>query len=208
MKTPNIEELIADLKMYAGDNGYGHIDYADTMRNAADALTAQAERIKELQEMVRRAVINFDEAEDERDTLRAQLAALQGDDELPDPKYIYHFDPTAADGEDDLFVFSESGPVDKDCSHCERLYTADQLRQHAAQVRAKMVPMTVLELVSAEYNEWIRFHAAGGDYDEFLRKKLGCTHCKEYRDATGERVLPSCKCSQKRAAHGITGEPK
>lgn len=45
------KELIADLQMYAGDNGYGHIDYADTMRNAAaaiEALSAEVERLKAL----------------------------------------------------------------------------------------------------------------------------------------------------------------
>lgn len=30
-----LEEVIADLLMYAGDNGYSHIDYADTMRRGA-----------------------------------------------------------------------------------------------------------------------------------------------------------------------------
>lgn len=33
-----LEEVIADLLMYAGDNGYSHIDYADTMRHAAALL--------------------------------------------------------------------------------------------------------------------------------------------------------------------------
>ena len=37
-----LEEVIADLLMYAGDNGYGHIDYADTMRHAAALLSAPA----------------------------------------------------------------------------------------------------------------------------------------------------------------------
>ena len=35
-------EVIADLLMYAGDNGYSHIDYADTMRHAAALLSAPA----------------------------------------------------------------------------------------------------------------------------------------------------------------------
>lgn len=37
-----LEEVIADLLMYAGDNGYGHIDYADTMRHAAALLQSTA----------------------------------------------------------------------------------------------------------------------------------------------------------------------
>ncbi|OYQ41056.1 hypothetical protein CHU94_08060 [Rhodoferax sp. TH121] len=35
-------EVIEDLLMYAGDNGYSHIDYADTMRHAAALLSAPA----------------------------------------------------------------------------------------------------------------------------------------------------------------------
>lgn len=37
-----LEEVIADLLMYAGDNGYSHIDYADTMRHAAALLQSPA----------------------------------------------------------------------------------------------------------------------------------------------------------------------
>jgi hypothetical protein len=42
-------EVVANLLMYAGDNGYGHIDYADTMRHAAALLqstAAQTERVE------------------------------------------------------------------------------------------------------------------------------------------------------------------
>ena len=35
-------KVIEDLLMYAGDNGYSHIDYADTMRQAAALLSAPA----------------------------------------------------------------------------------------------------------------------------------------------------------------------
>ena len=48
---------------------------------------------------------------------------------LPDPKYIYH--GSIQDGGDDLFVFAESGAVDEGCPDCERLYTADQMRDYA-----------------------------------------------------------------------------
>lgn len=51
---------------------------------------------------------------------------------LPDPKYIYH--GSDVDGEDDLFVFAESGAVDVRengslCQSCERLYTEQQVRE-------------------------------------------------------------------------------
>jgi len=56
---------------------------------------------------------------------------------LPDPKYIWH------EGEDlissDLFVFADSGAVDEGCESCERLYTADHLREYAqAAIRAHL----------------------------------------------------------------------
>ena len=43
-----LEEVIADLLMYAGDNGYSHIDYADTMRHAAALLQSAAMPVGEL----------------------------------------------------------------------------------------------------------------------------------------------------------------
>lgn len=43
-----LEEVIADLLMYAGDNGYSHIDYADTMRHAAALLQSAALPVGEL----------------------------------------------------------------------------------------------------------------------------------------------------------------
>ena len=35
------EQVVEDLLMYAGDNGYSHIDYADTMRHAAALLQSE-----------------------------------------------------------------------------------------------------------------------------------------------------------------------
>jgi hypothetical protein len=67
----------------------------------------------------------------------------------------------------------------------------------AANVRAaseQAAEIEVLRKVSSEYNAWIKFQAAGHDYDEFLRTQLGCTNCKQYRDATGELVIPLCRC--------------
>lgn len=46
---------------------------------------------------------------------------------LPDPKWIYH--ASDVPGEDDLYLFAESGDVG--CEQCERLYTADQMRAYA-----------------------------------------------------------------------------
>jgi len=47
-----LEEVIADLLMYAGDNGYSHIDYADTMRHAAALLQSTADHIPDAGKMV------------------------------------------------------------------------------------------------------------------------------------------------------------
>jgi len=45
------EQVVEDLLMYAGDNGYSHIDYADTMRHAAALLQSPALPVGELTEM-------------------------------------------------------------------------------------------------------------------------------------------------------------
>lgn len=45
------EDLIERLREYSGNNGFGHIDYADTMRNAADALEALGREVAELKEL-------------------------------------------------------------------------------------------------------------------------------------------------------------
>lgn len=47
-----LEEVIADLLMYAGDNGYGHIDYADTMRHAAALMQSTADHIAQNRKLV------------------------------------------------------------------------------------------------------------------------------------------------------------
>jgi uncharacterized iron-regulated protein len=41
MNVDKLKELAAELREYAGNSGYSHNDYADVMRQAADALTAQ-----------------------------------------------------------------------------------------------------------------------------------------------------------------------
>lgn len=41
----NANELADELKEYALDNGYSHIDYADSMNQAATMLRQQQERI-------------------------------------------------------------------------------------------------------------------------------------------------------------------
>jgi len=47
-----LEEVIADLLMYAGDNGYSHIDYADTMRHAAALLQSAPDDIPDAGKIV------------------------------------------------------------------------------------------------------------------------------------------------------------
>lgn len=73
---------------------------------------------------------------------RQRLAA---DVELPEPTYIYHYDPESEAGADDLFEVAKSGRVDISegisCPHCKQLFTAAQLRDYgdrrAAAERAK-----------------------------------------------------------------------
>jgi hypothetical protein len=45
----NAYELADQLKEYAGNNGYSHNDYADTMTQSANMLRQQADRIAELE---------------------------------------------------------------------------------------------------------------------------------------------------------------
>jgi hypothetical protein len=68
------------------------------------------------------------------------------------------------------------------------------IAEHVRITAEQATEIEVLRNVSDEYNAWIRFQAAGHDYDEFLRQRLVCVDCKSYRDATGERVLPICRC--------------
>lgn len=97
MTTPNIEELPAPetlaqmaeacetltslmLIIPGIDTGA----WAKTLREADASMQSQAERIKELNLQVVSAFGQAQEALEDRDTARAQLAALQVDDELPD----------------------------------------------------------------------------------------------------------------------------
>ena len=96
MTTPNIEELPAPetlaqmaeacetltslmLIIPGIDTGA----WAKTLREADASMQSQAERIKELNLQVVSAFGQAQEALEERDTARAQLDALQVDDELP-----------------------------------------------------------------------------------------------------------------------------
>jgi len=48
----------------------------------------------------------------------------------PTPTYVYHLDPNAFFGEDQLYVVADSGVVGKDCKYCTQLFTLAQLHQH------------------------------------------------------------------------------
>lgn len=72
---------------------------------------------------------------------------------MPDPKWIYH--ASNVEGEDDLWLFSESGAVNEGCANCEQLFTADQLRAYAllavAQEREKAQPLLeALQTIAAQ----------------------------------------------------------
>lgn len=71
------EDLIERLREYSGNNGFGHIDYADTMRNAADALEAQGREVARLREVNAEQYGALDLAARECTTLRAELAAIR-----------------------------------------------------------------------------------------------------------------------------------
>lgn len=96
MTTPNIEELpapetlaqmaeacetLTSLMLIIPGIDVGA--WAKTLREADASMQSQAERIKELNLQVVSAFGQAQEALEERDTARAQLDALQVDDELP-----------------------------------------------------------------------------------------------------------------------------
>ena len=52
----NANELADELKEYALDNGYSHIDYADSMNQAATMLRQQQVEIEALKEKLNEAI--------------------------------------------------------------------------------------------------------------------------------------------------------
>lgn len=124
-------ELISTLRERAALYAYGSAD-SMACTAAANALEAQAREIEQHDiEYSVRGLLLLD-TERERDQLRAELAALQCEDELPTP---------------DGYLFSRPGISKIDVSphggDWERLYSEAKLRQAQAMVRAKMVAATV-----------------------------------------------------------------
>jgi len=108
------------------------------MTTIKDALT---QALADMQFMRSTAYHTWDDADYERvnksiEDFTAALASLEAV-ELPEPDYIYHYDPNAAEGEDDLYDFKVSGPVDEGCQHCTRLYSESKIRQYIAAALAK-----------------------------------------------------------------------
>lgn len=63
---------------------------------------------------------------------------------------------------------------------CESGYPLeDESKQAAAELRFLKSENQILWKVSDEYNAWIHAHAAGTDYDEFLRQQLAAHVIKE-----------------------------
>jgi len=229
MTTPNIEELIARI-------GSPHwSDRGDSLlKEAADALQSQAERINELEAELSRTDVLLEEckmdwsgdvtqikAEHKRevDTLRAQLAALQVDDELPEPvaHQFYgsdfqwlsfsnerHYQNTLADGGWEI----------------RGLYTADQLRQAQAMVLAKMVPLekdadmfwnhddaernynSIDEFLNEEICSGMGVEV-GGEFT--MRRAISLPNIKIRVTSIDEEA---CEAEYEIITSGITGEPK
>lgn len=161
---------------------------ADEERQALmDALQSQAERIEELNAGMTQVRL-------ERDTLRAQLAALQSDDELPGP-FAYALETTnyGLDNEQWDTVELRKDKWDEDCWP---LFRVDQLRQAQAKVRAKMVP---LEKDAATRYQEIR--EALTDLMDWQVKNLRIWTHPTWDNA--QAVI-----FRHDAAMGITGEPK
>ena len=190
MTTPNIENLIAKLIAH-------NLHYSE-QEAAAMVVQSQAERIKDLesQQVPSWFTDQVQAIQVERDTLRAKLAALQVDDELPEPAlhrgrflpYEPRYFPTRRMAEKLGFTQDPKS-----------YYTADQLRQAQATVRAKMVP---LEKDAARYR-WLRerYTAVDFDWEESGQQAVIFT--------ADDFPIASASCDETiDAAMGITGEPK
>lgn len=205
MTTPNIEELMGLAEAYAWHSVHGAETNGESVVGAKDALhdalQSQAERIKELEAEVERVLKLHDDALawkfsliEERDTIRAQLAAMQVDDELPEPvaRQFYgsdfqwlnflddrHYENTLADGGWEI----------------RDLFTADQLRQAQSMVRAKMVP---LEKDAGRYGHLMAYHI------HQIAPMFGVSF-GSYTPALETITKVSAAID---TARGITGEPK
>lgn len=132
-------ELISTLRERAALYAYGSAD-SMACTAAASLLEAQACEIErhDIEYSVRGLLLL--DTERERDQLRAELAALQCEDELPTP---------------DGYLFSRPGISKIDVSphggDWERLYSEAKLRQAQSMVRAKMVPLTAEQIIDAIY---------------------------------------------------------
>lgn len=168
MITPNIEELIARIRSpHWSDRG------DSLLKEAVDALQSQAERIKELDAaMVKRQnahdalFIRMRDAEEERDTLRAQLAALQSDDELPE-----------------IPLYPMPTPFHPQTHVYNRDQMQDYARQAQAKVRAKMVPLENdaerMDWIQSEYIQVDTFAMPTGGDDADVGWTLKQWHCGE-----------------------------
>lgn len=104
-----------------------------------DALQAQAERIKELEAENISVYTEIRRVLGELTALQIAYSALQSDDELPEPAVGFDYDYYEG-------LIRYEAPVPRFCE--TSYYTADQLRQAQAMVRAKMV---ALEKDAARY---------------------------------------------------------
>ena len=207
MTTPNIEELIADLRSRinpAYQNQRGTESYERKL--CADALQSQAELIKELEseaEQLRKG--HFDVSETAAN-LRAQLAALQVDDELPELP-----GPVAARWQSVPGSHNYAGAGG--CApgsfgeDSEDLYTTNQAqayaRQAQAMVRAKMVP---LEKDAARYRILRDDKYQHHEDDVAVADSHFTVYFGEELDAAVDAL--EARHIEIDAAMGITGEPK
>ena len=195
MTTEDLMKLLGDFPEINPSN------YGDDDVNALNAWGIAAHTALEaLGREVEQWKVDFNEVLIERDQARAQLAALQVDDELPEPAVGFDYDYYEG-------LIRYEAPVPRFCE--TSYYTADQLRQAKSKVRAKMVP---LEKDAARL-DWIQRNLFGHKWNGVVGS--GCTTqwsiAPDYRHTTANIKTGDIEIDFRAAidaAMGITGEPK
>lgn len=161
---------------------------ADAAR-AIEALQGENERLRDLELTWRicheRSSDAARDLANERDALAAKLDELQRQEPV-----------AVVDANDDGY-WADILP-DRDVKVGQQLFAAPKALEPLTDIQS-------LQAVSDEYNAWIRYHAAGGDYDGFLKGVLAKQQVEDEEDDVGADCTPNHNCNG-RMVHLPDGE--